>query len=187
MKKGEFCVLNTPYSRAEYEELVPRIIAKMTSDGEWGEYFPPTLSPYGYNESIAQDYFPLTRSEAISSGFTWSDYTAPRPRGKAEIAAADLPDGLVDTPDSIIEQVIIPSSGRAFRLTGPELAFYRSMGLPLPREHYEDRLIARLKRLNPRALYQRACFKCNAKIESSFAPQRSERVLCASCYQQQVL
>ena len=37
---------------------------KMT--GEWGEFFPHEMSPFGYNETVAAEYFPLTRKEALS-------------------------------------------------------------------------------------------------------------------------
>ena len=39
----------------------------MIQDGEWGEFFPSTLSPFGYNETVAQEYFPLTREEVLGS------------------------------------------------------------------------------------------------------------------------
>ena len=42
--------------------------------------FSCVLSPFGYNETIAQDYFPLTREEALAKGFNWSDYEAPSPQ-----------------------------------------------------------------------------------------------------------
>ena len=31
---------------------------------KYGEYFPLILSPFGYNETIAQEYFPTTETEA---------------------------------------------------------------------------------------------------------------------------
>ena len=34
----------------------------MMITGEWGEFFPSSLSPFGYNETVAQEYFPLTAS-----------------------------------------------------------------------------------------------------------------------------
>jgi hypothetical protein len=37
----------------------------MKSTGEWGEFFPLSLSLFGYNETVAQDYFPLAQEEAI--------------------------------------------------------------------------------------------------------------------------
>lgn len=33
---------------------MPRIIDHMKAMGEWGEFFPPHLSPFGYNETLAQ-------------------------------------------------------------------------------------------------------------------------------------
>ena len=51
------------------------------SDGEWGEFFPSSLSPFGYNETVAQEYFPMTREEVIGKTlFNWSDYEAPFPQ-----------------------------------------------------------------------------------------------------------
>jgi hypothetical protein len=37
----------------------------MIRDGEWGEFFDPQLSYYGYNETIAMEYHPLTKEEAL--------------------------------------------------------------------------------------------------------------------------
>ena len=36
----------------------------MKSTGEWGEFFPHELSPFGYNETVAQEYFPLNEAQA---------------------------------------------------------------------------------------------------------------------------
>jgi len=36
----------------------------MISSGEWGEFFPIEMSPFGYNETIAQEYFPITQDES---------------------------------------------------------------------------------------------------------------------------
>jgi hypothetical protein len=41
----------------------------MQSTGEWGEYFPIEVSPFGYNETVAQEYFPLTEEEVNSKGW----------------------------------------------------------------------------------------------------------------------
>jgi hypothetical protein len=37
----------------------------MIRDHERGEFFDPQLSYYGYNESIAMDFYPLTKQEAL--------------------------------------------------------------------------------------------------------------------------
>lgn len=58
IKRKEYCILNKQYSKEEYEDLVPRIIEYMTNNSEWGEFFPMTISPFSYEESLASDYFP---------------------------------------------------------------------------------------------------------------------------------
>ena len=30
------------------------------ADGEWWEFFPASMSPFGYNETVAQEYFPVS-------------------------------------------------------------------------------------------------------------------------------
>ncbi|NUJ98008.1 hypothetical protein HGA92_04455 [Candidatus Gracilibacteria bacterium] len=74
LKSKEYCILNKQYTKEEYEILVPKIIEYMSSpqpsragEGvrEWGEFFPSSLSPFGYNETIANDFYPLTRGDVI--------------------------------------------------------------------------------------------------------------------------
>jgi hypothetical protein len=76
LRNKSYCILNKQYTKEEYEELVPRIIEKMMTtplrqgfEGqmEWGEFFPTSLSPFGYNETVAQEYFPMMREEALGS------------------------------------------------------------------------------------------------------------------------
>jgi len=38
---------------------VPKIIEHMQKMGEWGEFFPSSLSPFGYNETVAEEYYPI--------------------------------------------------------------------------------------------------------------------------------
>jgi hypothetical protein len=37
----------------------------MVSTKEWGEFFSHKSSPYAYNETIAQEYFPITSAIAL--------------------------------------------------------------------------------------------------------------------------
>jgi hypothetical protein len=38
----------------------------MQETGERGEFFHRNLSPFGYNETVANEYFPLSKEEAIA-------------------------------------------------------------------------------------------------------------------------
>jgi hypothetical protein len=64
LKRNEYCILNTQYTKEEYEKLVPQIIEKMKVDGERGEFFPVEHSLNPYNLSMAQELHPMTREEA---------------------------------------------------------------------------------------------------------------------------
>jgi hypothetical protein len=68
LRDKSYCILNKQYTKEEYEKLVPKIIENMSSpqpspEGEgvreWWEFFPSSLSPFGYNETVAQEYFPI--------------------------------------------------------------------------------------------------------------------------------
>jgi hypothetical protein len=61
LRNKQYCIFNKQYTQEEYEKIVPQIIAHMQTTGEWGEFFSPSISPFGYNETIAQDYFPESR------------------------------------------------------------------------------------------------------------------------------
>ena len=80
LKHKEYCILNKQYSKEEYREMVAKIKRQMAevpyvdSAGRtyyYGEYFPIEMSPVAYNESMAQEYFPLTRVEAARQGYRW--------------------------------------------------------------------------------------------------------------------
>lgn len=68
LRNKKYCILNKQYTRTEYEELLPRIIEHMKSNNEWGEFFPTSISPFPYNDSVAQEYFPLTETEVTKQG-----------------------------------------------------------------------------------------------------------------------
>ena len=67
----KFCILNKQYSEEEYWELRGRIIEAMKAKGEYGEFFPEWLSPFGYDETVAMDYYPMTREEVLERGWNW--------------------------------------------------------------------------------------------------------------------
>lgn len=66
LRNKSYCILNKQYTKEEYEVLVPQIIKKMQADDKWGEFFPITMSPFAYNETVAQEYFPLSKEEALA-------------------------------------------------------------------------------------------------------------------------
>lgn len=189
IRNKSYCILNRQYTKEEYEELVPRIIEKMMQDGEWWEFFPASLSPFGYNETVAQEYFPLKKEEALKDGiFNWSDYEAPFPQVEKIIPASKLPDTIESIPDDILNWAIeCEVSGKPFRIIKQELEFYRKHNLPIPRRHPDVRHMDRMKMRNPRKLFERKCDKCRKDMITTYAPERKERVYCGECYDGEVI
>lgn len=188
LQNKKYCILNKQYSKEEYENIVPLLIEKMKKDKEWGEFFPQEHSIFDYNESIAIENFPLTKSEAIKHWFQWTDkeYPINIPEGMARIEAQDLPE--LDSLDENIEKkilntaIICKESRKPFRIIKPELEFYKKYKIPLPRKHHDIRHTARSKFRNPRKFYDRKCDKCGVEIKTTYSPNRPETIYCKTCY-----
>lgn len=198
LKHKSYCILNKQYTKEEYEKLVPKIIEHMTllrsffaeaSEGyegrcaEWGRFFPMKLSPFAYNETIAQDWFPISKEEALKKGWRWNEYQEPPPKVEKIIPAHLLPDDLKKIPDDILNWAIeCEVTKRPFKIIPQELRFYRDKNIPIPRKSPPERHLDRQRRLNPRKLFTRACGKCQKEIQTTFSPERPEIVYCEACY-----
>ena len=183
LKHKQHCILNKQYTKEEYEALVPKIIAEMRADGEWGEFFPVTMSPFAYNETVAQEYFPLTKEEVLNRGWKWRDEVDETPKVAKIIPAEQLPDSIDDIPDDILNWAIeCEATKRPYKIIRQELEFYRKMRLPVPHLHPDERHKRRMAMRNPRKLWKRPCMKCGREMETTYAPERKEIVYCESCY-----
>ncbi len=211
LRNKEYCILNRQYSKEEYEILIPKIIEHMKtmpyidSVGRifsYGEFFPHDTSPFFYNETIAQEYYPLTKEEALERGFGWRE---PSERNYQITMPTDsIPETIRDIPASILNEVIecrgkgnsVTGCTTAFRLVPQEIELYKKLDVPLPQFCYNCRHYNRLKERNPMKLWHRSCMceeskhnhqgKCLNEFETSYAPERPERIYCESCYQKEV-
>lgn len=224
LQKKEYCILNKQYSKEQYEALLPKIkihmdempyIDRKERIYKYGEFFPVELSPFGYNKTVAQEYFPFTKEEIEREGYIYEgeqerNYTVTK-------TWSDLPDTISQVGDDIMNDVIrckhngncVHQCSTAFKITSAELQFYRRFDLPLPElcpncRHYE-----RLMQRNPMKLWHRQCQcageksengvyqntvthqhgvgKCSNEFETSYAPDRKEVVYCEQCYQAEVV
>lgn len=176
-----YCILNRQYLPEEYKILREKIISHMKKTGEWGQFFPPEMSPFGYNETMAQVYLPLGRDAVESHGWRWREES---PNAKYDGPAATIPDRIEDADESICDQILTCSvTGKNFRIQKSELKFLKKMQLPLPRICPEERRRRRTQWRNPRQLFDRKCSECASKITTTFSPDRPERVACESCFQ----
>jgi len=187
LTKKKFCIFNKQYTQEEYNELVPKIIEHMKSNGEWGLFFPPNYAPFGYNETLASEYVPLKKEEALDRGFLWKDKEDEIPQVEKIIPAEQLPDRIEDIPDDVLNWAIkCEKTKRPYQIIMPEYRFYRKHNLPLPRLHPDERYDRRLALRNPRTLWKRDCGNCGKEVDSTYSPERKETIYCEECYLKEV-
>jgi hypothetical protein len=183
MHNMSYCILNKQYTKEEYEKLVPKIIEHMKSTGEWGEFFDIKYSLFGYNNTVAQMWYPLTKEEVLQRGWKWDDYESPPPQVSKVLKAVDLPDNINDINDDILGYAVeCEKTGKLFKITSQELKYYRTHRLPLPRKWWFERHLDRFRKRNPRKFFARICEKCKNSIWTTYPPEQPERVYCEKCY-----
>ncbi|MCX6758058.1 MAG: hypothetical protein NTZ44_04225 [Candidatus Nomurabacteria bacterium] len=186
MKNAEYCILNKQYTKEEYEKLREHIINELTEKGVYGLMMPPELSPFAYNETIAQDNMPLSKEEAIAQGFRWED-DVQMTKGKETLLPENIPDHIKDIADDITKEILkCVDCERNYKIIEQELLFYKKMTLPIPRKCFYCRHKDRIVRRGPYKFWQRNCAHCNKEITTNYAPERPEIVYCEECYQQEI-
>lgn len=133
LKGKSYCIFNKQYSKEEYKDLVRRIKEKMKADLEYGEFFPIELSPFPYEDSLANDYFPMKEKRVEL------------PQGEY-LETNSLSDDVNDCDvESLSKSVYLcPETKKLFQFQKKELEFYMRLKLPIPRVSFE----ARYKRRN---------------------------------------
>ncbi len=184
LKHKKYCIFNKQYSREEYFALREKIVEHMKKEGVWGEFFPLEASPFGYNETQANEYYPLTREEVLSRGLRWRDTEE---GAKYDGPKYEIPDSIDDISDDICNKILTcDATEKYYRITKQELDFYQKVHLPIPRLCPDERHRRRMALRNPKKLWSRKCDKCGAGIETTFAPDRPEKVYCEKCYLESV-
>jgi hypothetical protein len=167
----------------------------MRSTGEWWEFFPHELSPFGYNETVAQEYFPMTKEEVKSRGWRWYNEPVKTFEGTSitplPISQYDEKKVGYDTAQKNIDTLLAwivqcEVTGKPFKIIRQELAFYIEHSLPIPTKHPDQRHKERMDLRNPRTLYERTCAECGNDMITTYAPERPERVVCEECYRKLV-
>lgn len=180
LKHNQYCILNKQYSKEEYFSLKKRLITKMKTDGEWGEFLSPKYSQSAYNETTAQLWYPMTKEQTIAKGWRWQD-NLPGTHGKETLK--DLPDDIKNTPDSIIKEILVcEQCDKNYKIIPQELAFYREQKYPLPQKCFFCRRMTRMKKRNSRKFWQQNCDKCKTSIQTTISPLTNQKIYCEKCY-----
>lgn len=184
LRNQEYCILNKKYSKEEYEKLVAKIIEHMQKNGEWGEYFSFELSPFGYNETIAQEYYPLNKEAAEKIGAKWYQE---EPSSKYEGKKIKIPETINQVTEEVLKEILTcDNCNKNYKIIAQELKFYRQMGVPIPLLCFDCRHQRRLQLRNPFKLYTRNCVKCGTAMQTTYSPDLPETIYCESCYLKEV-
>lgn len=224
LRNKEYCILNKQYSKEDYGKMLERIIHQMNEVPyrdkkgklyKYGDFFPAELSPFAYNETIAQRYYPLKKEDTLVSGHSWKD--SEEKNYKITLDSKNLPDSIKEVDDLVLKETIgCMHDGKcneqctsAFKIIPGELEFYRKTNLPLPRLCPNCRFSKRFSLAQPLKLWHRRCYcageksenavyqnqaahfhgsnHCPNEFETSYAPDRPEIVYCEQCYQAEVV
>jgi len=188
IRKGNYMILNKEYERAEYEKIREKISEQLKKEKDYGQFFPPEVAPFAYNESLINDFYPLTKEEAVKRGYKWQDRTTGT-YGKETIKKGEIPNSIDDVGEKILDEIFVcEECNKNFKIIEAELSFYKRMHLPTPHKDFECRHQDRMKKRNGMKLYHRSCMKegCANEFETTYAPDRPEIIYCESCYQQEV-
>lgn len=191
----EYCILNKQYTKEEYEKLKSEIIEDMKKNPyiskaghvyAYGEFFPPEFSPYGYHETIANEYLPLTKEKMEIQGYNRSPVKVTE--RTCTILAEQIPDNSQDVSFDITNEVLeCRECKQGFNIVPVEVERLQKLYLPYPDKCWKCRHKRRFERSPKPFLYDRNCDKCNMEIKTSYAGDRPEIVYCEKCYQQEVM
>ncbi len=200
----QYCILNKQYTKEEYSELVSRIKKHMVEmpyvDNKghvysFGEYFPDICIPFGYNESAAQEFFPLSKEQIGLQGYVY--YEPVIHTYVPTISKEKLSNNFDQYDEKITDEIIeCKDNGSCtthrcvgvFKITKEEVLFYQKYKLSLPTQCPNCRHYERLVYVHMPKLHNRICSNgCGTAFETTYSPERPEKVYCESYYQKAVL
>ena len=139
---------------------------------------------------------PETKETILARGWLWEE-KVPGIFGKENIKIEDIPDSIEDVNDDVFKMIFkCIDCSINYNIASNEFTFYQKEKIPLPRRcpecRHKKRFVIRL----PRRLWDGKCKcekqnhghsgKCEIEFETSYAPDRPEKVYCESCYNKEI-
>jgi hypothetical protein len=189
LRKKNYCILNKQYEKVEYEKILNKIKSELKESGKYGEFFSKDLSCFGYNETPANEQFPLSKDEALKQGFSWEDMERGT-YGKETKKLIDMPESFEKIDFDVTKEIFIcESCSKNYKVIPNEFLFYKKLNVPLPRFCPDCRHYRRMKSRGPNKLWHRSCMNkgCTNQFETSYSPERPEIIYCEKCYQNEVI
>jgi hypothetical protein len=150
LKNKSYCIMNKQYTKEDWEIEVTSIMENMERDGTLGQFFPPQMNPFYFNDTFASlIYDDFTREEVTAAGYLWRDapIQADIPTGADVVQNTELDRfqgydtaGVWQINRDILSKVIVDESGNYYRIVPWEYDFLVRHALPLPTLHWLDRI-----------------------------------------------
>lgn len=194
LRHNNFHILNKEYPQDEYDHLRNKLIEHMRQMGEYGQFFPVTLSPFAYNETAAFDHFPLSKAMVQQNGWRWRDDDERTVR----YSSYRIPDAIQTVKDDIVSALLTcETCKKNYKILQRELKFYRQQLIPIPRQCQDCRHRNRLHNRNPRHLWNRQCMctqpnhdhagQCGTHFETAYPTDNPAIVYCEACYSKTIV
>jgi hypothetical protein len=216
LKKKQYCILNKQYDKESFDKLKAQIITEMNKNPyvdktgkvyKYGEFWPIELSPFGYNNTLAIQHFPLTPQDAKDKKYPWVE--APHGEYKITKVSSDLSDSITSINESILREVIeCKECKKSYRILENEYNFLKKEKLPIPLSCSECRHERRISDRLTIRLFSRSCMcagvidetktykntiehihggsPCGEKFKTGYTPNQQGIVYCEKCYQREV-
>jgi len=140
IKNKQFCIFNKQYTKEERFSLANKIFAQMEKESILGDFFPASLCPFYFNDTIAQIVWNFSETQVKKCGYLW----------RQEEVKVDIPASaeVIKTTDpllagydaKLLDTVIQDSKWNYYRIIKSELDFHKFYGIPLPTLHWMDRM-----------------------------------------------
>ncbi len=150
LKNKQYCILNKQYSKEDWLVLADKIFTQMENDKILGDFFPATMNPYYFNDTVASMFnIGLSKEEIKKEWFMWreEELRVDIPDGLETIQHSDLSQyesfddtGKWQIDEQILKKVIIDANGNSYRIMPIERDFLQKHSLPLPRIHWLERM-----------------------------------------------
>lgn len=194
LKNAQYCIFNKQYDEDSYRATVSKLIEHMKATGEWGEFFPVRNAIFAYNESVANDYFPLTQDQVVVNSWRWQ--VAPEAIYKKQTYRVPRDSQYVQ--DDICQAILsCKQCQKNYKIIPQELLFYKQQGLPIPKYCVDCRQLTRMQQRPRRALWRRQCMctqvdhtstdsahtgRCQNEFTTAYNPEAKELIYCDGCF-----
>lgn len=197
LQKKKFCILNKQYSEEEYKKIKQELIDYWKQNGTISLALPKDLSTFAYNETAAQDFYPLTKEQALVSGYSWKD-DMPGTFGKETLQPKEIADSIVNVNDDITKKVLrCVRCNKNYKIIDAELLLYKKLGVPVPRECFDCRLRKRLDLMGTRQLQNMQCTctleheehrraQCPNTFTTKYKVGDAKKIFCKDCYKKEI-